>query len=425
MDDATVARAAALACADPEFRMFARGWTGTLTLKSGPRSWTLQITDGFVAGPRLDADSRNTSTTSFDVVVSASADGWEKLLSSPPPPMFTDFFGASFAGACSVTPSIVDARFHNALRRFSELVRHAKNGSDPQAVVGEGRRQAGTHDAPVGRYIHLDLLGVDHRVYYEEAGQGIPLLCQHTAGSDGRQWRHLLEDERVTERFRVIAYDLPFHGKSLPPESVAWWAEEYRLTTDFAMAVPLALGMALSLDRPVFIGSSIGGCLALDLACFHPHHFRASISLEGALKVVGRASGDDSTQQLQIEDPGLHAAIMMMIMAPMAPESCRHETRFHYAQGAPGVFVGDLHYYQTDHDLREELDRFDTEVCPVYLLTGEYDAPTVASTLDAGRLIKGAQVQIMEGLGHFPMSEDHHRLMHYLLPILDEISLKV
>ena len=51
----------------------------------------------------------------------------------------------------------------------------------------------------IGRYLHLDLLGRPHRLYVEEAGQGIPLLCLHTAGSDGRQYRGLLNDARITE----------------------------------------------------------------------------------------------------------------------------------------------------------------------------------------------------------------------------------
>jgi hypothetical protein len=44
----------------------------------------------------------------------------------------------------------------------------------------------------VGRYIHVEIDGEMHRIYFEENGAGIPLLCLHTAGSDGRQWRHLL-----------------------------------------------------------------------------------------------------------------------------------------------------------------------------------------------------------------------------------------
>ena len=52
-----------------------------------------------------------------------------------------------------------------------------------------------------------------HRIYLEEAGQGIPLLCLHTAGADSRQFRHVLNDPRSPSRFRVIAFDLPYHGR--------------------------------------------------------------------------------------------------------------------------------------------------------------------------------------------------------------------
>ena len=51
-------------------------------------------------------------------------------------------------------------------------------------------------DPMVGRYLRLDIDGVPHRLYFEEAGDpnGIPLVCLHTAGADGRQFRHLLEN---------------------------------------------------------------------------------------------------------------------------------------------------------------------------------------------------------------------------------------
>ncbi len=61
----------------------------------------------------------------------------------------------------------------------------------------------------IGRYMHLDLFGREHRLYVEQAGEGTPLLCLHTAGSDGRQYRALMNDERVTSRHRVIAFDMP------------------------------------------------------------------------------------------------------------------------------------------------------------------------------------------------------------------------
>ena len=44
---------------------------------------------------------------------------------------------------------------------------------------------AAAYEPITGRYVRLDLAGRPHRVYFEEAGQGIPLVCLHTAGADG------------------------------------------------------------------------------------------------------------------------------------------------------------------------------------------------------------------------------------------------
>jgi pimeloyl-ACP methyl ester carboxylesterase len=37
--------------------------------------------------------------------------------------------------------------------------------------------------------------------------------------------------------------------------------------------------------------------------------------------------------------------------------------------------------------------------------------------------IKGSKFSILEGMGHFPMSEDPVRFKEYILPILEEIKL--
>jgi len=132
----------------------------------------------------------------------------------------------------------------------------------------------------VGRYLRLDVDGVACRIYFEEAGHGVPLVCLHTAGSDGRQWRHLLNDEEVTRNFRVIAFDLPFHGKSNPPET--WQGDEYRLTTRSYTETIRSVCRALELDRPVIMGCSIGGRIVLNLAIGHAAEFRALIGLEAA-----------------------------------------------------------------------------------------------------------------------------------------------
>ena len=277
-------------------------------------------------------------------------------------------------------------------------------------------------DRAVGRYVHLTLGGVDHRVYFEESGTGIPLLLQHTAGADGRQWWHLLEDDSVTQHFRCIAYDLPYHGKSLPPVGPQWWAEEYRLTRDFLMQVPVALAETLGLKRPVFMGSSIGGHLALDLARYRPEAFRAVIALEGAAMTPG--SYLDVWNHPRVSN-AFKANVMYGLMSPTSPKAFRQETIWVYSQGAPPVFKGDLYYHAVDHDLREELTQIDTARVAVFLLTGEYDWNTTPELSRwTAEQIPGAVFQTMHGLGHFPMSEDPERFRGYLLPVLDAIRTK-
>ena len=82
-----------------------------------------------------------------------------------------------------------------------------------------------------GQYGKFKIDGIDYRIYWEEAGQGIPLVCLHTAGSDGRQYRALLNDKKILERFRVIVFDMPWHGKSSPPQNAQ--IQNYKLSTDF------------------------------------------------------------------------------------------------------------------------------------------------------------------------------------------------
>jgi pimeloyl-ACP methyl ester carboxylesterase len=275
-------------------------------------------------------------------------------------------------------------------------------------------------DAVSGRYVYLTIDGVQYRIYVEESGAGIPLLLQHTAGADGSQWRHLLNDAEVAARFHVIACDLPYHGKSLPPEGKAWWTEEYRLTKDFFMQVPVTLARELGLERPVFMGSSIGGHLAIDLALKHPDGFRAVIGLEAAMATPGGYANLWHDPRIGNE---FKASVMYGLMSPTSPETYRRETAWVYSQGAPPVFKGDLFYYSIDHDLTDTADQIDTVKTAVYILSGEYDwsSPPALGRALAER-IPGARYQVMAGLGHFPMSEDPRRFKKYIWPVLQEIA---
>lgn len=271
-----------------------------------------------------------------------------------------------------------------------------------------------------GRYIHMAVNGRPHRVYYEEAGEGIPLLCLHTAGADGRQFRAVLNDPDILRQYRVVAFDMPWHGKSSPPGG--WQEEDYQLTTEAYTGMIEDVAGALGLDRPVVMGCSIGGRIVLHLALDHPERYRALVGLQSA------ASVEKYYDPQWLNHPEVHGgeacgAIAYGLCSPKSPERERWETVWHYMQGGPGVFTGDLYFYQIHGDIRDRIAGIDTSKCPLYMLTGEYDySASPKDTQAAAELIPGAKVTIMPGLGHFPMSEDPEGFLAHLKPVLSEIA---
>lgn len=272
----------------------------------------------------------------------------------------------------------------------------------------------------VGRYVHINVLGDACRVYFEECGQGIPLLCLHTAGSDGRQFRHMLCDEDITSRFRVIAFDMPWHGKSYPP--VGFQGNDYELTTERYVATIRAFVAALALDRPVVMGCSIGGRIVLQLAHAYGEEFRALIGLEAA---DHQAPWYDTSW---LNRPDVHggevcAALVSGLIAPQSPNQYRNETLWQYKQSGPGIFRGDLYFYRVDSDLRGKLGGIDTARTPLFLLTGEYDfSCSPEDTVRTASGIPGARAVVMKELGHFPMSENPDQFKKYIAPVLQAIS---
>ncbi len=271
----------------------------------------------------------------------------------------------------------------------------------------------------VGRYFTMEVAGEAVRIYVEEAGEGVPLVCLHTAGSDGRQFRHLMCDPGVTDHFRVIAFDLPWHGKSNPP--VGWEDREYELTTDLYKQTIRAFCAAMDLDRPAIMGCSMGGRIVMHLALDHPDEFRAAIALEGADRMAG-FYGLDWLHRPDINGGEIAAAFVSGQVAPQSPDEYRWETLWGYMQGGPSVFKGDLHFYWVDGHFDDRSSSIDTSRCPVYLLSGEYDCScTPERMLATADRIKGSKATVMPSMGHFPMAENPAEFRRHILPVLDEV----
>ena len=370
-------------------------------------------------GARVAVTPGAASDAAFSLATTAA--NWAEFAKAVPSVGFQSLVGMQRMGHLKVSGDMV-AYGRNLI--FLEQLFAALRPDVPAetvAPVGEP-----TIEPAIGRYLRLDLKGRPHRIYFEEAGEGIPLVCLHTAGADGRQYRALLNDAEITRRFRVIVFDLPWHGKSSPPQGFE--REAYKLTTDLYVDTVMAVCRALKLERPVVMGCSIGGRAVLHLALRHGDYFRAAIGLQSATHA--EAGADTRLRDLGVLfRPDVHgqeaaAGSVACLISPTSPNAEKWETLWHYMQGGPAVFMGDLHYYFAEGDLRNGLlDGLDTKKCPLHLLTGEYDlSATPELTAELAKLVNATSFQVMEGLGHFPMSENPRQFRRYLLPVLDRIA---
>lgn len=93
---------------------------------------------------------------------------------------------------------------------------------------------------------------------YEERGSGFPVVFIHGLTFSRSAWRPIID--RLPERFRCVAVDLPGHGESagLPANFEGVGVDLHRLVTE------------LRIERPVVVGHSLGAMLATMYAAFYP-----------------------------------------------------------------------------------------------------------------------------------------------------------
>ena len=380
---------------------------------------TLQFVDG-----KLDAIRPGRDSAEFTLRAPSSV--WERFLQSVPPAPYHHVLAMKMrVPEFSV---VGDERkllqCAHLVRRSLELARWVANGRAAAALRPESpplERETRSIEPIIGRYASIDIEGRPHRIYYEQAGAGRDLMFLHTAGSDTRQFHHLMNDAQLLRDWRMTAFDLPWHGKSLPPEGAV--PGEWRLDTDRYVACIDAAIAALQLKRPVLMGSSMGGQICLEMAIRSGDALGGVIACEACDRITGRdvpfAKHALFNQSLAVPE------WIYGLMSPSTPRARATEIWWEYSQGGYGVFYGDIAFYAHDWDARERVQRIDTRRCPVIMLTGEYDfSCTPEASRSTAAKIPGAEFRMMKGLGHFPMTEDPEAFLEYLRPALARLRLK-
>jgi lipase len=102
------------------------------------------------------------------------------------------------------------------------------------------------------------------------------IVCLHGVTGHGRRFRRLAE-ERLAERFRVLAPDLRGHGRSD-------WEPPWTLRANLAGVLETVT--AAGVERAVWLGHSYGGRLILELAALEPERIERAVLLDPAINLL-------------------------------------------------------------------------------------------------------------------------------------------
>lgn len=385
--------------------------TCSMHIVAAEDAFTASIVDGAF---NIGAD--NPEQTEWDFTYTLNRSSWDTFCSNPPPRGYTSAQSiyATLGGTCVSGDRVAWAEYSTVLDRILEALRGRVCGARP--ARNDNPPLSSSRSPIVGGYIQLSVSGVGRRIYFESAGEGQTVLCLHTAGADSRQFRYLLEDEELTSRYRFVAFDLPWHGRSDPPDD--WATTTYALETETYAETILAVMDELGLDRPVLMGCSMGGAIALYMASRHGGRFAGVCALEGGLGNPGRFV--PWTNHLEVDHSHFLTSWVGGLIAPSSPSGPRNQTLWGYAQSGPGVYQGDTYFYS--NDLPKHAASLMPAACPLWVFSGEYDySATTEMSREAAEKI-GGELVAMKGSGHFPMSEDPVVFRSYLVPVLDKIS---
>jgi pimeloyl-ACP methyl ester carboxylesterase len=236
-----------------------------------------------------------------------------------------------------------------------------------------------------GQYVHAN--GLD--IYYEEHGNGMPLLLLHGGTVTSQMWQSRLQ--AFTPHFRVITPDSRAHGKTKNPAGEL----SYRTMADDVAA----LIDALQLDAPLVFGYSDGGVIALELAMYHP-------GVASAL-VIGAATFAMTEQVLNfnracgLEGPGI---VNVDHLASAAPDWLELLKAVHVRDDDPDYWqelltqVSVMWYAP----LKYGMEDFAHIADPILYVVGDRDdIVTVEETATMFRLTRGAELAVLPNATHF------------------------
>ncbi len=243
----------------------------------------------------------------------------------------------------------------------------------------------------------------DYDVHYlERAGDGPTLVLVHGFGAEKDIWLALIRE--LPESWRIVVPDLPGHGATAtPPDdqplSVAWYAQQLH-----------AFITALDLQQPHVVGSSMGGLIAIRHALEYPD----PVSRLGLLSPAGVQPAESSDLELML-DSGDNALIVRdradfeRLLAlvyhepPAVPWPARPALIRRMSNRGPFLERLWNELYERGEFVEDELEGL---AAPALVIWGARDRVIDVSGADVfARLVPEVEVQVLDNVGHSPMTE--------------------
>lgn len=157
---------------------------------------------------------------------------------------------------------------------------------------------------PPGKFIDID----GSQIHYVEKGSGQPIVMIPGLASQLRHLTYSMVD-LLAKDYHVIALDRPGSGNSTrPPRSSASVGAQADVVAKFISK--------LGLERPLIVGHSMGGAIALAVALEHPELVKGLVLIAPLSQVENEPP--DVLKPLVIRSPFVRHAVAWTVATPLA-----------------------------------------------------------------------------------------------------------
>ncbi|HEY2597882.1 MAG TPA: alpha/beta hydrolase [Candidatus Dormibacteraeota bacterium] len=240
-------------------------------------------------------------------------------------------------------------------------------------------------------------------LYYEEQGQGLPLLFVHEFAGDHRSWAPQVK--RFASEYRCLTYA----ARGYPPSGVPTRLDAY--SQAHAVADAIAVLDAAGADTAHVVGLSMGGFATLHLVLRHPDRVRSAV-----VAGVGYGSEPEKREQFRKESQALAAAFESQGSARVAETYAVGPARVQFQNKNPEawrVFANALAQHDPTgaaltmrgvqagrpslYDLQDELRAVRR---PVLIIAGDEDDGSLEPSLMLKRTIPTSGLVVLPRTGH-------------------------